>query len=1806
MKFNPVPVIAALLLLSISSQAQEDIKYKLSLKNGAIIPEKNITTDKINELNRKVPQAGGRSFLIIQFETIPAEAQRNQLKQAGIELLDYVPNNAYTATVTGSLNTTLLLQVKARAIVALTPEQKMSPSLASGIYPPWAVKVGGTVDVQASFPKTFSYQTVSTELQQKNIDIVGTTLIAYNIVTLRVSTQRLNELASFPFIEYIQAVSPEPKMLNIKSITDSRANILGSSLAGERNLKGQGIVMGVGDNTDPQLHIDFAGRLIGRAPLPYMNVGSYHGTHVTGTAGGAGNGLELYAGYAPKSRIITQFTSGIILSAPAYVTDDSMVITNNSYSVTNADCLAHGDYDINAQVVDQQAFDLPVLQHVFASGNSGASICSPYPAGFHTVVGGYQPAKNVLTVGNIGHTGTIYFSSSRGPVDDGRIKPEIVALGEAVISCSGPLFYEYEFSWGTSMAAPGVSGGLALLYQRYKQLHGNINPKSGLMKALVCNGGRDRGNTGPDYTYGFGWFDVYRSVTMLENNRYVVSSVANGVNNQHNITVPANTAELKVMLYWHDPPASLISSQMLVNNLDLLVEDPALDTTLPYILDTIPGNVNSAATRGIDNINNIEQVVIPTPVAGTYRITVKGTAVTQNPSQEYFVVYDFVPVETRLTYPIGGERLAPGEQYMIQWDSYGAPANPFTVSYSTNNGASWTDSVVGAGVRQLTLTVPSVNTEQALVRVTRNGTAMVSTSQPFTIVGIPTGLALTANQCEGYISIQWNAVSGATDYEVMMLEGEEMVSKGTTGGTSFVLSGLSKDVVYWVSVRARVNGAPGRRARPVSRQPNNGACGSGISDFDLKIDAILTPVSGRELTSSALSATTTVSIRIKNLDDATVNNFNLRYSVNGGAFTTPQAATNIGGGATQIHNFAITHDFSTLGSYILRVAVTNTSNTDPVPANDTMTVLIKHLPNNAITLITGTDFLDDLESADDSTYYNGQIGLSGADRYDFVSTTTFGRVRPFVNTGIAYSGVKALTLDTDRYDAGGTSDSLKATFNLLPHFGTLDDIRLDFVYKNHGQFIPNNANKVWIRGDDQKPWVEVYDLYANQADVGLYKKSTSIELSDVLAANSQDFSTSFQVRFGQWGQILTADNFGGAGYTFDDIHLYKVDNDLQMVGIDTPVVASCGLNATTPVRIAIRNTADTTISNIPVSFSIDGGAPVNEVIASISGNTDTVYNFIGTGDLSATGNHIVRAWVSYPGDSFDGNDTVTVTVINSQVISSYPYLENFEAGQGGWFTNGKNNSWEYGTPTAAKVTRAASGTKAWKTNLTGFYKDKQLSYLYSPCFDLTVGGMTNPTLSLSLSIDLEDCGNNDGDLCDGAYMEYSADGVTWTRLGAAGQGTNWYNKNYTGNNLWSQQNYHRWHVATIPLPTGFNRLRLRFVVTTDPFVSFDGIGVDDIHIYDNPYGIYDGPPYTSLTVNQPAVNGNSWIDFLDGGKLIASVNPNNQNMGSTNVRAYINTGPVRAIGGQYYHDRDITIKPTTINLADSATVRFYFLDTETEDLINATGCPGCDKPSMAYELGVSKYNNTDTSKENGTIVDNNPGNWLFINPDGVIKVPFDKGYYAEFKVKDFSEFWLNTGGINNTQSLPVALTGFTVKKRPNKDVLAEWKTTSEINTTRFEIELAKGNEEFRQNHFVKIGEVAAAGNSTTEKQYSFVDVENNKYGVRYYRLKTIDQDGRFAYSPVRAVVFDNEVEWQVYPNPSPGIFNLVYQMNDGENLNVKIYNAVGKLAQQTRVTANGFVQKHSIDLQSPQFAPGLYLLEVTAGEKKQVFRLIKQ
>ena len=97
---------------------------------------------------------------------------------------------------------------------------------------------------------------------------------------------------------------------------------------------------------------------------------------------------------------------------------------------------------------------------------------------------------------------------------------------------------------------------------------------------------------------------------------------------------------------------------------------------------------------------------------------------------------------------------------------------------------------------------------------------------------------------------------------------------------------------------------------------------------------------------------------------------------------------------------------------------------------------------------------------------------------------------------------------------------------------------------------------------------------------------------------------------------------------------------------------------------------------------------------------------------------------------YNKNDSLqNIGFQTTPVISAYPYLEGFENTNGYWYTQGVNDNWEWGVPAKQIINKAANGSKAWITNLTGNYDNSQLSYLYSPCFDLS--SLTKPVLSFS-------------------------------------------------------------------------------------------------------------------------------------------------------------------------------------------------------------------------------------------------------------------------------------------------------------------------------------------------------------------------------------------------------------------------------------------------------------------------------------------
>jgi len=1759
-------MFAISMLLAVIVTAQNN-EVPVQFNNGNFITGNNISKKTFATTDLKASLFEGTYFSLIQFSTLPSDAIKEQLKISGIQLGDYIPGNAYTAAISAGFDFNRAADFKIVAINTIPSMYK----IASGVtgYKKTIDKNDGNL-IAISFNTAINKQKVESALVAAGAVIAVSKFSSVNVIFINpVSSNIINTIATLPFVNYINLQQLNATAINNKDIATHGFSSIQSILG--RNLHGRNITVGIGDDANISTHMDFTGRLINRV----FDIPRVHGSHTSGTVAGAGIVNPLYQGMAPKATIVSQSFNDIITNTPTYITDNNMIATNNSYYTGNANCPGNNVYDVYSNYADAQLKAYDEVLHVFAAGNDGALSCSSYPTSFATIKSGWQCAKNVLTVGNLAaSTFTINANSSRGPVADGRIKPEIVANGTLTTSCftnNG-----YGASSGTSMSAPVVTGAAVLLNERYHQLH-NANPKAALLKALMCNTAEDLGNIGPDFTYGFGMLNSRKAVEAMEAGNYIVSSTTN---TSYPISVPIGVRRLKVLLYWADVAAALPAATTLVNDLDLTVSDnPITSTHLPLVLDPSIANVNLVATEGADHKNNIEQVVIDNPAAGNFIMNVNAFSLPSGP-QEYVLTYQMDMNGITVEYPFGGETLVPGQTENIRWTAFGDEANTFTVSYSTNNGTTWTDinTSVAATACSLSWVVPATISNAYLVRVTRNGGAgyMDQSDFNFVVIGQPTVSATVP--CEGYVNLSWAAIGSASSYDVLQQKGDSMEVIANTSAISYLVQGLNSATQYWFGVRAKNGTEFGRRSVSVSATPASGVCSLPNFDNNFKAASIIAPITGRQFTSTALGAAESIQLSIKNLDNVSSSgNYDVSYQVNGGAVVTETIATVIASLGTYSHTFGTTFDFSAPNTYAIKAWVKKIG--DAQPLDDTTTVVIKQLANSPIT----APFTDGFETTAVGTYTTNIMGLEGDDHVDFKTNTTRGRARTFVNTGFALNGTKAITLDQSSYGVL-SADSLLMTFNVAS-YNLANQLRLSFNYKNHGQD-NNAANKVWIRGSDSNPWVYAYDLVSNQSSLGNWKFGI-ININDVLnaAVPPQSISSSFQVKFGQEGNTSANSPFPiidqDDGYTFDDVTFAEALHDISVLSVSSPISNGCNAIGITPVSITIKNYSATTFTNVPVCFRVNGGSVVTDTIPSILGNATQVFNFTTTVNLISNTNYSFNFWVTEATDNFRGNDSIINYSFHTSpsilVTPTSPYLEGFETNDGNWYTAGTNSSWQWGTPAKTIINKAPNGTKAWVTNLTGTYNDNEYSYLYSPCFDLSA--LTQPVLSFSHIFDVE----TDFDF---TWVEYSADGgITWTRLGSNTTGTNWYD--VASPPKWRLSKT-KWHVASSDVPINGSNVRFRIVMASDGGLDLEGIGIDDIHIFEKA-NIYTGADITAGITQNVSTTG--WTHFESGGKRIVSINPLGNDLGSTSVYVYFNPAiPVRYSGNyQYYLDRNIVVKPSLQPVSGNVMVRFYFTDVEAKALMNASGCSLCTTIGDPYMSGVTQFSAINFTNEDGDLSNDTGGLFQFKLPADVDIIPYDAGYYAQFPVNSFSEFWINNGGINADHPLPVSLLSFEAVKQ-NNDVLLEWVTENEMNIANFSVEKSVDGKTY-----TAIGSVLSNNNSSINR-YNFIDA-SPFIGINYYRIRFNERNGSFKFSAVRKINFNSyQDDIIIYPNPvSDGLITVTSSANANS---AKLFDAAGKFIRLFQLKGR------TNTLQLKGIAKGVYQLQIITERLVQTKKII--
>ena len=895
------PFLFSILILVTSSLVLtgQNTEFQIKFKAENFTPEVVTNFSKALEL-KSAEKTQGFIYRVIQFNSIPTTEEKQVIENFGIELLSYIPNKAFIAKLPNTLSGIDLSKLNIRSMFPIADHLKLSPQLTKGNLPAWAIS-DNEIKLNVKYFSRVDKERLIEQLSRENGNVLFE-LEEINMLTLQCDLDQIKHLSKNPLIQWIEPISPPSTPDSSEATVSSRSNALNTSYGAGRRYDGSGVVVGIPDDGVVGPHIDFTGRIIQNS---VENAGK-HGDMTSGILTGAGNLDPTIAGMAPGAELqVFRIGTLVFLSSQFHILEAvenfnnlGLVITSTSYSQGFG-----GEYNESTEFIDKQVNETPELMHVIAAGNS-AQRDHGYGAGvgWGNISGGMKAGKNVICVGNVNENDELFITSSRGPAADGRIKPDLCAQGEDYFSTDEN--NTFQPANGTSAACPNIAGVSAQLYQAYREMNNGDNPESGFIKATMLNTAEDLGNIGPDYQHGWGRINGLKAVRIIEEERYIKGEIGQSENTEHSITVPDNVSQVRIMTYWTDVNGSPSAAVALVNDINMEVIAPDDSSHRPWVLDPTPDaqKLDTPATKGIDNLNNMEQVSIDNPAAGSYTINLNGFAIPQGP-QSYYVVYDFIYDGVEITYPLGGEGFVPGEIETIRWDA-SISNESFVLEYSQDGGNSFENiQTVPASTRIFRWTVPNIMSDKVIFKISRGNSVSVSDTS-FTIVEVPQNLNIV-RVCPDFVELNWEAVDDVSHYEISILGKKYMDSIAVSTTNSYQVTGLNPNDDHWFSVRSLVENGKGRRAIAINKPPGSQGC---MLNNDIKMTEILSNVN--VISDCRDLGNTGIAVNIINTGMVPASGITLNYQINNEAAVTETLPTELQVGEDVDYVFDAQGDFS--------------------------------------------------------------------------------------------------------------------------------------------------------------------------------------------------------------------------------------------------------------------------------------------------------------------------------------------------------------------------------------------------------------------------------------------------------------------------------------------------------------------------------------------------------------------------------------------------------------------------------------------------------------------------------------------------------------------------------------------------------------------------------------------------------------------------------------------------------------------------------------------------------------------------------
>lgn len=584
---------------------------------------------------------------------------------------------------------------------------------------------------------------------------------------------------------------------------------------------------------------------------------------------------------------------------------------------------------------------------------------------------------------------------------------------------------------------------------------------------------------------------------------------------------------------------------------------------------------------------------------------------------------------------------------------------------------------------------------------------------------------------------------------------------------------------------------------------------------DAGVALVSNPASG-----CGLTATENITVSIHNYGSNSLVNPDVSYKINNGTAVTETTALTIAPGASANYTFTATADFSVTGAYSVKAYTALSGDGDLT--NDTVVAVINSIITNTL------PYFSDFES-DNGGLMVGGINSDwewGTPANQFINAANGCGQNAWV-TGLSsnYNTNEVATLTTGCFDFTGSANTPFIRFNNI--------YNTEAGYDNSWVEYSTDGGSTWTKLD------------ANTLSAGWYNNTSdnvwegdSPNSNWIISANSLDGLEGTVAMFRFVFNSDVSNEYEGMG--IDNLFIGYSFEDAVATAVTAPVT-SCGLSSAETITASFANASTVIVPSIDICYTVNGGTPVCETATGPFNPGDIInYTFTATADLSMLTTYDIAIVASTSGDNLIC-DTLHYSVTNLPTISTYPYLENFENGNGGWTTGG-NGNWVLGTPAKANINSAASGVNSWVNGgLTGDYDDNEDSYVISPCFDVSTLPV-NPWVALKINWYCEFS-------WDGAVLQMTKDGgATWANVGNFGapyQGSpyNWYNDNSIGGDPGGQQlgwtgtgsnSSGGWKIASHPIDTtGFSSvstIQFRIAFGSDVSGTYEGVAFDDFAV----------------------------------------------------------------------------------------------------------------------------------------------------------------------------------------------------------------------------------------------------------------------------------------------------------------------------------------------------------------------------------------